>query len=621
MLGTVKAVDSAVVATTLVNFNFTNGGSPYGSLIIDSSGNLYGTTSSGGSGSGGTVFELSGTNHLTFNTLINFNTSSGSGPYSSLLLDSSGNLYGTTFAGPGNGSGSVFELSGTNHQTLNTLTSFNGISAGLPLSNLIMDSAGNLYGTTSNPGAGTAFELSGTSHQTFNVLATFNNSTGPRCYAGLIADSAGNFYGTTNGSVFELTGSNHETLIPLASFGSETGLTIDAAGNLYGVTAGTGANGTDTIFELSGTGHQTVTTLADLSSGYISEKPNGALLADAAGNLFGTTVNGGVSGDGSVYELSGPNHQTLTMLISFTSANEFPFAGLAADPSGNLYGTTYAGSSINGTAYEVTGTGFFTGKVITGQSYHFIASTSGGIGIVTVAGLNLQSGGSVILDPASNHSSRQLLVITGSGLSLPGSIGSWKAMIDVGNNDIDLPGSSLAMVTDQVHQGFASGTWNGAGGIKSSSAAGDTRHLTAIGVIQNNQSGSSLYSSTRPFDGYSPGAADILIKYTCYGDANLDGKVDASDYSLIDNGFLKHLTGWFNGDFNYDAVINGSDYTLIDNAFNRQGATLAATIAEPTAQVLLNPIETVPEPSGVMLLLLGVALLSNRVQHNRVMEH
>ena len=61
------------------------------------------------------------------------------------------------------------------------------------------------------------------------------------------------------------------------------------------------------------------------------------------------------------------------------------------------------------------------------------------------------------------------------------------------------------------------------------------------------------------------------MKYTYYGDANLDGKVDASDYSLIDNGYLNHLTGWYNGDFNYDGVINGSDYTLIDNAFNMQG--------------------------------------------------
>jgi hypothetical protein len=69
------------------------------------------------------------------------------------------------------------------------------------------------------------------------------------------------------------------------------------------------------------------------------------------------------------------------------------------------------------------------------------------------------------------------------------------------------------------------------------------------------------------------------VKYTYYGDANLDGQVDGSDYTKIDNGFNNHLTGWLNGDFNYDSAVDGSDYTLIDNAFNQQGASAAAVIA------------------------------------------
>ena len=95
----------------------------------------------------------------------------------------------------------------------------------------------------------------------------------------------------------------------------------------------------------------------------------------------------------------------------------------------------------------------------------------------------------------------------------------------------------------------------------------------------------------------------MLIKYTYYGDANLDGKVNASDYSLIDNGYLNHLTGWFNGDFNYDGVVNGSDYTLIDNAFNMQGALLAAVA---TTQIA-GDISVVPEPSGLAFAGLGCA--------------
>jgi hypothetical protein len=85
----------------------------------------------------------------------------------------------------------------------------------------------------------------------------------------------------------------------------------------------------------------------------------------------------------------------------------------------------------------------------------------------------------------------------------------------------------------------------------------------------------------------------VLVKYTWYGDADLSGTVDGSDYSRIDNGFLNHLTGWQNGDFNYDGVIDGSDYTLIDNTFNRQGASFFAAIASPTAVV------AVPEPAMI----------------------
>jgi hypothetical protein len=100
----------------------------------------------------------------------------------------------------------------------------------------------------------------------------------------------------------------------------------------------------------------------------------------------------------------------------------------------------------------------------------------------------------------------------------------------------------------------------------------------------------------------------VLLKYTYFGDANLDGKVDGSDYSLIDNGYLNSLTGWFNGDFNYDGVINGSDYTLIDNSFNQQGASLAASIASPDAVATAQIAGTsaVPEPASLAILAISV---------------
>jgi hypothetical protein len=105
------------------------------------------------------------------------------------------------------------------------------------------------------------------------------------------------------------------------------------------------------------------------------------------------------------------------------------------------------------------------------------------------------------------------------------------------------------------------------------------------------------------------------VAYTYYGDANLDGKVDASDYSRIDSSYLAEQTsgnsisGWYNGDFNYDGVVNGSDYTLIDNAFNTQGARLAEQLASPTAQFGTS---AVPEPTTLGILALGAAGLLGR---------
>jgi hypothetical protein len=157
---------------------------------------------------------------------------------------------------------------------------------------------------------------------------------------------------------------------------------------------------------------------------------------------------------------------------------------------------------------------------------------------------------------------------------------------------------NLETLTNELHAGFNNGNWNGAG-ITSSSAAGDTRHLTALGYRTGGIA----------FDGVNTSASDVLIKYTYYGDADLNGVVDGADYHQIDMGIGLHLTGWSNGDFNYDGVVNGTDYALIDNAFNQlqaSGAGPLALIATPTAT------SEVPEPGELALLGLGFGVMITR---------
>jgi Dockerin type I domain/PEP-CTERM motif len=184
------------------------------------------------------------------------------------------------------------------------------------------------------------------------------------------------------------------------------------------------------------------------------------------------------------------------------------------------------------------------------------------------------------------------------------------------NNDAIIHNGNLTSLWQNVQTGYNGGNWNGTG-ITSSSAHGDTKHLTALGIISNNNGiGQPLFTN---FEGQTAAASDVLIKYTYYGDATLDGSVNSADYTRIDAAFLANhnsgqnlYTGWSNGDFNYDGVINGSDYTLIDNAFNQQGGQIAAQIASPTAQ-LAGTITAVPEPSVVMGFgICALALLGRR---------
>lgn len=310
-------------------------------LIFDAAGNLYGTTVMGGSHGGGTVFELlpKGGGGWTERILHNFsssNTADGAFPYGGLIFDGPGNLYGTTQAGGSYNDGTVFKLTPSgNSWTETVLYSFNPNNRGayFPYAGLIFDAAGNLYGTTvgGGDGSGTVFELSPASGGawTETVLYTFNpsNSDGSYPYGGLTRDAAGNLYGATLqgggsgcngfgcGTVFELTpsagGTWTETV--LHSFGTGTDgqapsavtLTMDSSGNLYGTTSLGGSYSYGTAFELAPAagGAWAETVLHSFGLYKDGRNPAAGLTFDAAGNLYGTAELGGAGGGGAVFEI------------------------------------------------------------------------------------------------------------------------------------------------------------------------------------------------------------------------------------------------------------------------------------------------------------------------------
>jgi uncharacterized repeat protein (TIGR03803 family) len=348
---------------------------------MDASGNWYGTTSSGGALGDGTVYEVArGSGTIT--TLASFNGTNGSSPVAGLVVDGLGNLYGTTESGSASNNvlGTVFELV-KGSGTITTLTSFNGSNGATPMGSLIMDSSGNLYGTTyygsANYGAGdnygTVFELAKGSG-TITTLASFNGLNGANPAGGLVMDGNGNLFGTTfagglgfqsnsagYGTIFEVARGSR-TITTLGEFSPYTNpsdaqnpdasLIIDGNGNLYGTMSAGGASGDGTVFEDSPT---SFTVLASFS-GANGANPEASLAIDSNGNLFGTTYEGGASGDGTAFEVA-KGSGTITTLASFNGTNGAnPAGGLVADGSGNVYGTTRSGGASNaGTFFELPG--------------------------------------------------------------------------------------------------------------------------------------------------------------------------------------------------------------------------------------------------------------------------
>jgi uncharacterized repeat protein (TIGR03803 family) len=384
---------AATLEKALLNFDGNNGNGPYGALISDAAGNLYGTTTGGGAYSFGTVFELmhNTSGGWTGKILHSFNADGidGIAPYTRLIFDSVGNLYGTTNNGGSNNVGTVFELtptkSGTWKETILYSFQNNQVDGAYPYGDLILDSTGHLYGTTAEGGIsfdGTAYKLTrGKNGQwTESILQNFNFSEGANPYGGLIFDHSGNLYGAAYaggtygyGTVFKLTphGAGQWKLTVLYNFDghNSTGdapnatLIFDHAGNLFGTTVFGGYYDSGMVFKLtpraSGEWVETIVHSFEPSN-WDGGNPYGGLIIDAAGNLYGTTNQGGRYNYGTVFELTPESNGAWseTQLHVFNSNGRdgySPYCTLLSDKARNLYGVTYQGGTHNkGMVFEIT---------------------------------------------------------------------------------------------------------------------------------------------------------------------------------------------------------------------------------------------------------------------------
>jgi uncharacterized repeat protein (TIGR03803 family) len=395
-----------------------DGNGPQAAVLMDAAGNLYGMTVEGGAYNHGAIYKLSPNASRTawnYTVLHSFCPPGsnvcvdGASPYGRLIMDASGNLYGTTPGGGARGGGTVFELSPNTTRTAWTLTVlYNfGLQSHDPTNSragLVMDSSGRLFGASAGGGtygAGTVFQLAppgGTQTAwTEKVLYSFGTNGGVHDagnpYDGLITDGSGKLYGTTlggglygQGTVFALAPPSGTqtawTESILYDFCAQTkcadgaepvaSLLMDNAGNLYGTTYKGGAfNNGGAVFELTPNAGKIPwkeTVLYNFCSKAVcadGAAPWAEVIMDGAGNLYGTTLDGGAKLAGSIFKLTPPTAGqtawTETVVYSFCSVAKYatcfdgqaPSAGLIMDSAGNFYGTTEAGGlHSEGTVFE-----------------------------------------------------------------------------------------------------------------------------------------------------------------------------------------------------------------------------------------------------------------------------
>jgi len=389
VLALIGAGGTQAAAKETVLYTFTGGSDgrlPNSGLVFDSAGNIYGVNQYGqGVSSYGNVFELTHSGSGWTETVIyGFSDSSdGAEPVGTLVWDEKGNLFGVTQLGGDGSVGTVFELSPASGGGWNksTITTFYGGYYGNQPVGLISDGKGHLYGITLYGGAlclcGVVFELKQSKGSwTYIVLHQFLGLPDGAIPQGLTLDNAGTLYGTTQsggaynaGTVFQIKHSDghwKESVLHSFTGGADgafpfAGMIVDQAGNLYGTTTSGGSGNRGVVFELKHKSNgkwqeQVLHSFKD--NGHDGISPSTALIFDNTGNIYGTTSQGGVYGNGTAFELmrnfDGTWIETVIQTFIGPSRGSQPNA-LVLGNDGHLYGTTYAGGPYNsGLAFQLS---------------------------------------------------------------------------------------------------------------------------------------------------------------------------------------------------------------------------------------------------------------------------
>ncbi len=587
--------------TALASFNGTgangNGGSSEGGLIIDGSGNLYGAGNWGGPTGYGTVFEVAAGSGSIVPIASSFTLASGIGP-TAVMMDGSGNLYGTTVMGGANDLGTVFEIT-AGSSAVTTLGTFDGTN-GVNPSILIMDAGGNLYGTAAGDGThnqGTVFEVAAGSN-TITTLVAFNGSNGAQPYAGLVMDSTANFYGTTsqggdsgNGTVFKIAAGSH-AFSTLASFNGTNGsspfcrLVVDGNGNLYGTSYYGGANDAGTVFELPA-GSSTIIPLASFDTNGHPGRHGRAvagLIMDGNGNLFGTTVDGGdANGDGTVFKLA----PTQATKLAFVQPPTGAVAGSTISPAVTLAVEDASGNVVNSDSSSVTvSIGPGSGSGILGGTLTEPAVN----GVATFSDLSISAAGTYTLQATDTDNGTGLTPATSGSFTitaqtaglqvtlLPAAAVAAGAKWSVdGGNTWQLSGATVTgLVVGSQTVSFNSITgWNPPQSQTVTITAGGTTTATGTYVQQTG----SVQVTLGPAGAVTAGA-----------EWNVDGGVWQSSGAVV-SGLpvgvshtinYKSITGW-NSPSSASVTITNNGTTSVTGTYVEQFGSVTVTLAPATA--------------------------------------